>query len=55
MGNGNLLRWGILGFQAVGELLTNLLSFFVVGDLFVFDWIDIPASFVLAFLGQGGN
>lgn len=51
----NYLRFAILGFQAVGELFTNLVSLPIIGDLLAFDWLDIPASFVLALWGNGGS
>lgn len=48
----NLLRWALLGVQAVGELLTNLLNTFAPGDLVVFDPIDLYFSFVQAIAGD---
>ncbi|MEE8169251.1 MAG: hypothetical protein V3T70_01770 [Phycisphaerae bacterium] len=45
-----MLEFLIVGFQAVGELVTNLLSTFIIGDLIVFDPIDFLLSALLLFI-----
>jgi hypothetical protein len=48
-------RLAIAGFQAVTELVTNLISVPIIGDLIAFDPLDILLSGILAFAGGGGD
>ena len=47
-----LIRFGIPVFQAFTELWTNLFSLPIIGDLFLFDGLDILLSVILAFWGN---
>jgi len=52
---GSWWRIAIVGFQAVAELVTNLISLPIIGDLLAFDPLDILLSGVLAFSGGGSD